>query len=699
MRYLRRTTDKTNGCMIDMDDEFQALINLWVLKMLVPLGGIKEFVNDAGFSDDDLAEYLGLEKWIDSQSVEFNAKEVRIEIRGLYTQAAKHVNGVKPTGLLDKNIGKLSDLLKLTPVESMVLAFLTCMDNIPILVTAALTMGAINTRKLYRCMSVILGLNENDVKAALSESSVLFSSRIVGLRAQKNDDLEDKIYFNQEGFAEQLFSNDVNPIDLLKQSVIKGRPSDLSLTDFEPIKSRYEILIPHLASAISKKKQGVNIFVYGPPGTGKTQFARVIGQHLGAEYFEVVSQDQDGQPTTGEERLSALSSAQLFLRNREPLLIFDEAEDIFNNGSVFAPSTAQSHKAWINSLLEENLAPVIWLSNSSDLDKAFIRRFDMVFELPVPARPQREAMIRAVLPSKADDRFIKRLAGVKDLSPAVVSRAVNVASQAAAGDEIAVQSRIECLIDDTLCAQGHQGIQQSKAGVLPDVYDTSYVNTCHDLNLLKEGLINTRAGRLCLYGPPGTGKTAYGQWLAEQLDMPLLIKRGSDLLSKWVGGTEANIADAFKEASDDGALLLIDEVDSFLQDRRQANTNWEVTGVNEMLTQLERYEGVFIASTNLVQGLDQAALRRFDLKLKFDFLTEHQAWALLEDYCQQLKLGPPDTRAMSQLADMSYLTPGDFAAVVRRHKFSPILKAADMVKALADDCALKEGAKRSIGFM
>lgn len=101
------------------------------------------------------------------------------------------------------------------------------------------------------------------------------------------------------------------------------------------------------------------------------------------------------------------------------------------------------------------------------------------------------------------------------------------------------------------------------------------------------GLVKSKTGRLCLYGPPGTGKTAFGQWLAETMGVPLLVKRASDLMSMWVGENEKNIAAAFRQAKNDGALLLIDEVDSFLQDRRGAKARWESSLVNEMLTQNE----------------------------------------------------------------------------------------------------------------
>ena len=102
--------------------------------------------------------------------------------------------------------------------------------------------------------------------------------------------------------------------------------------------------------------------------------------------------------------------------------------------------------------------------------------------------------------------------------------------------------------------------------------------------------------------------------LAEVLDRPLMLKRASDLQSKWLGEAEQNMARMFRDATTDGAVLLLDEADTFLRDRRGAEKSWEVSQVNEMLTQLETFHGVFIASTNLMESLDQAALRRFELK-------------------------------------------------------------------------------------
>ncbi len=108
---------------------------------------------------------------------------------------------------------------------------------------------------------------------------------------------------------------------------------------------------------------------------------------------------------------------------------------------------------------------------------------------------------------------------------------------------------------------------------------------------------------------------------------------------------------------------------------------------------------MFIASTNLMDGLDQAARRRFDLKVKFDFLQPQQAWALLCAQCERMQLPAPSDAERAQLARLHSLTPGDFAVVVRQSRFRPVRSAASLIAALEAECAVKQGAGRSMGFV
>ena len=174
---------------------------------------------------------------------------------------------------------------------------------------------------------------------------------------------------------------------------------------------------------------------------------------------------------------------------------------------------------------------------------------------------------------------------------------------------------------------------------------------------------------ILLHGGPGNGKTVFAEALAGQLGLPLVTLTYADIASQWVGEKSARVRAAFEQAKrQQPCVLFVDEVDSFLQDRTRAQRSWEVTAVNEMLTQMETFSGVFIASTNLMDGLDQAALRRFDLKVKFGYLRPAQAWDLFEVHCESLGLPAPDASACTSVGRLATLTPGDFAAVARQHR-------------------------------
>jgi SpoVK/Ycf46/Vps4 family AAA+-type ATPase len=266
-------------------------------------------------------------------------------------------------------------------------------------------------------------------------------------------------------------------------------------------------------------------------------------------------------------------------------------------------------------------------------------------------------------------------------------------------DAPGIERALEHVISSTLEAQGHPRLVRHDLNRLSDTYDLAFLNADIDIAAIARGLQAAKIGRLCLYGPPGTGKTAFGRWLAQQLDMPLQVRRASDLLSPYVGMTEHNLALAFREAEQDGAVLMIDEVDSFLRDRKDARRSWEVTQVNEMLTQIEGFPGIFIASTNLVDGLDPAALRRFDAKVRLGYMRPGQVVAMLQAYCRKLDLGIPHESEEAAVSSLANLAPGDFAALMRQNRFNPIASVGQLVNLLGAEVALKGAVKRPIGFV
>jgi SpoVK/Ycf46/Vps4 family AAA+-type ATPase len=122
----------------------------------------------------------------------------------------------------------------------------------------------------------------------------------------------------------------------------------------------------------------------------------------------------------------------------------------------------------------------------------------------------------------------------------------------------------------------------------------------------------------------------------------------------------------FESAEQEQAVLLLDEADSFMRSRRRAERNYEVSEVNEMLQGMERFAGIFICTTNLFEDIDEAALRRFTFKIRFQPLTGAQrermfiAEALAGDATRL------SDEQRQRLAQLDQLAAGDFAAVRRQ---------------------------------
>lgn len=681
------------------DKSYEALIRLWVLRLLVPLGGSRELIVSYGYQHDHLADYLGLP----SVDGNFDMKPAMAELRKKHDQAERRrgVNAIPE--VLAKNIERYSELLGWNDVDKAVIAFAVLMETDPRLEVACSTMENIATARLIDVLSGVLGFDRDLIRHSVSPKGSLSESCFIKIDPCATRSLATKISMLSDETSDRLRYFDGDPFELLRDIVAPAAKAELTLSDFSHVQDTLDVLHPYLDHSLVNKSCGVNVFIHGAPGTGKTQLALVLARELGCDLFEISSQNEAGDGINGYGRLRALRAAQSMLRQRRAMILFDEAEDVFDGGwtHLREKGSARSQKAWMNRQLEINTAPVIWLSNNVEcMDPAFLRRFDVVLEMPLPRGRQRERLLDEACGDLINVTTRNRLVEARGLAPAVVQRAARVVRTI---QNVLPANRtsaiLEQLIESTLEAQGHGGLMSGEAAALPSSYDPRHIAADVDLAEISAGIIQAKAGRICLYGPPGTGKTAFGRWLATRLDVPLHAKRVSDIVSPYVGQTERNLARVFHEAQSDGAVLLLDEVDSFLQDRTRAQRPWEVTAVNEMLTQMEAFSGVFIASTNLMDGLDQAALRRFDLKVKFGYLRPVQAWDLFEVHCKSLGLPAPDVFARTVVERLTILTPGDFAAVARQHRFRPVGSVSALIAALETECSLKKDSRKAVGFI
>lgn len=596
------------------------------------------------------------------------------------------------------NLHVVAEALALDAVEIAVLRLVLHLAVERPLRKAGQLVSADNFSAAMMQMAHLLDVPRKALRRAVGKRGKL---RRYGLLSCRDDvrrevcDLEDALQWGDLFDADDFVLEKQERAQLLRSCLLPVENATLAWDDFAHIGALRETLLHYLRHAFAGEQRGVNVLLYGAPGTGKSQFAAALARELAVPCFAPLREDDDGDPLDGEARLCKAQVAQSLLGGDKALLVFDEVEDVFA-GALFTRSVAQSHKGWVNALLETNPVPMVWISNDvSCMDPAFVRRFDIVLEMPDLPVVRKEALFRARAVYQPAAAVVRRFAEQEGLSPAVLTRTLHVANTLAAdADDLATQCLLLC--NQTLQAQGRKPLTLPPTGQVD--YALDWVACDADLAQISAGLVARRQGRICCYGPPGTGKSAWAQWLGRQADMPVLLRRGSDLLGMYVGETERNIATAFHQAEAQGMLLVLDEVDGFLFAREGAVRSWERSMVNELLTQIERFPGLLVVSTNMLDALDAAALRRFDVKLHFGFLRREQVLSLAGAQAQALGLALGATQ-QQQLAAMSHLTPGDFAAVARRHRFAPFADDTAWVAALAAECTLKPQAARKMGFI
>jgi len=672
-----------------VDPEHIDKVTWWVLRTILLLGVSRKFLDyRGGFFRDDVAYFLGLGRYVELDDPVNHRQEVLEHLRRLYRGVEKKA----PLGsskILTKNIQQISTLMELTHYEEQILEFAILLDQYDILEDATDLLGdSLNSRQTQTALARILDIPLPEIQAVFRSDARLVRSSILTINKGLNHYLKSKLELLSSEFADNMLTLDEDISVMIKDSVRPADRGTLELGDYEHLSDDIDILLPYLRQAITRKEHGVNILLYGLPGTGKTELAKTISTALQTRLFEISYADEDDEAIDGYKRLKAYKTAQSLLANQNILLMYDEAEDIFDSREGMFVSKRQENKAWLNRILESNTIPTIWITNNiHTIDNAIIRRFDVTLEVPIPNKSKRAEIIRNYSANLLNDRTIKVLAEDPNIAPALITRATKVVGS------IEVEETSQAftqLLNNTLKAQGYSQIQEHRESTLPGTYDPRYINTAADLQTFTDGIRQHPNARLCLYGPAGTGKSAFGRYIAQTLDRLLLLKKGSDLISMWVGGTEKNIAAAFAEAQEENAVLVFDEVDNFLADRTTAQQSWEVTQVNEMLVQMENFEGVFIATTNLMDNLDRASLRRFDLKLEFGYLKPKQAWRMFQAHCHDLGLSKPTTTHKEAIRHLRFVTPGDFAAVVRQHRFRPIRDAADLITRLEDEVAVKQ---------
>ena len=539
----------------------------------------------------------------------------------------------------------------------------------------------------------VLGISAGSFRARLATDSPLLRSGLVSI----DEDGDIKILRRLNRLVTVTDDDDTDVRRLLLDT---ATPGELEWEDFDHVAEQRDHIEKVLKGALDSGAKGVNVLVYGPPGTGKTEFCKTLAARLQASLYSVGEENEAGDEPIRQQRLQELQVAQYLLApGLGSMLLFDEMEDLLSDpgsgwisffSDGFSPLRSGGSKVYLNRLLERAPVPTLWTSNfARETCPAVLRRMTYALELRPPtcrtrARIWSRELARHGIEATEEDG--RSLAKEFDVAPGVASGAI-AAAGLCGGDLDAVRLGVRSL------SKVISGEKPPAGQGAPERFDPALIRADVDPVSFAERLEKTggRQFSICLQGPPGTGKSAFVRYLAERLGLQVTQKRASDLMSMWVGQTERFIAEAFAEARAEGSILVFDEADSLLADRRGAVRSWEVSQVNEMLTWMESHPLPFACTTNFGENLDPATLRRFTFKIALDYLTPSQSKGAFHTYF--------GIEAPAEVENLANLTPGDFAVVRRKAEILGHLEDPKaLAQLLAAECEAKPDHRRKIGF-
>jgi len=463
------------------------------------------------------------------------------------------------------------------------------------------------------------------------------------------------------------------------------------------------------------------VLLHGPPGTGKTLLARAVANESAAKFFSIAGPEIMGS-AYGESERRLREIFEQAAQAAPSIIFIDEIDSIApKRGQV----TGEAEKRLVAQLLtlldgieaRQNTVVIAATNRPEALDEALRRpgRFDREIVVGVPDQPGRREILgihtrgMPIAPDVDLDDLARRTYGFVGADIAALSREAaleavrRIMPKLNLGEDVIPNEILDALSVEL--KDFDNALKRVQPSAMREVMVEAPTITWDDIggldaprDRLREGVelplkhpdafrrlgIRPAKGFL-LYGPPGTGKTLLAKAAARESEANFIATKSSDLLSKWYGESEQQIARLFNRARQVApTIIFIDELDSLVPARGGGLGEPQVTErvVNTILAEMDGLEElqnvVVIGATNRPTLIDPALLRpgRFDELIYVGVPDTAGRRRILAIHTEDMPLAPDvDLESLARRAER--FTGADLEDLVRRAGLTALRRGLD----------------------
>jgi len=211
--------------------DLSPLVLLWMLRILVRLGGHRNIIGRHCFQNDEVATALGLREETDEDS-KYDPRHILRQLRQMHRQAERRARSFVAPAALVENVGRLRSLVGLSECECRILEFAVLIHSERLLDDTADSLGSLSLSRCQRALAVLLDVPETQIRAALSAQGILARSGLVSVSAAGSVPLRTKLDLLSESFGDVITAPNADPLSLLRGTINPPAPARLKLEDY-----------------------------------------------------------------------------------------------------------------------------------------------------------------------------------------------------------------------------------------------------------------------------------------------------------------------------------------------------------------------------------------------------------------------------------------------------------------------------------